>query len=66
MTCSISNDGSKPGVAHVTFSLFDPNGSVTRAEELAELSPGEAKSVSHDFREARFALGETKMECTVK
>ena len=66
MTCSISNDGTEAGVARVTFSLFDPNGSVSRAEELVDLTPGEAKSVSHDFKEARFTLGQTKMECAVK
>ena len=66
MTCSVSNDGTEAGVARITFSLFDPNGSVARAEEVAELGPGEARSVSHDFKEARFTLGQTKMECAVK
>lgn len=66
MTCSIANNGSEAGVAAVSFSMFDPNGSVVKATEMAEVKPGEVAAVSHDFSEVRWGgLDKTRVECAV-
>ncbi len=66
MTCAISNEGKAPGTARVQFALYDPNGTVHRATELADIPAGQVSSISHDFKEARLAgLAETRVECTL-
>jgi hypothetical protein len=53
VTCTVTNDGNASGTIPIVFNLMATGQRTATATEAAMLRPGEQKTISHDFGEAR-------------
>lgn len=67
VTCTLKNDGMVPGQAVVDAQLLDPEGKVLHTQSLrAELGPGDTRTLTHDFTEAKLLGNGAEARCVVR
>lgn len=66
VTCTLKNDGPIPGQAVVDLELVGPGDAVVHTEtERAELGPGDTRTLTHDFTDAKVGE-EVQPRCVVR
>jgi len=67
VSCQIANDSVVPGQAVVDIQLLDKDGAVLHTNtERVDLGPGDTKTVTHDFTEAKLIGRDSQYACAVR
>ena len=67
VSCQIANDSVVPGQAVVDIQLLDKDGTVLHTNtERVDLGPGDTKTVTHDFTEAKIFGRDSQFACAVR
>lgn len=67
VSCQIANDSVVPGQAVVDIQLLDKDGAVQHTNtERVDLGPGDTKTVTHDFTEAKIFGRDSQFACAVR
>jgi hypothetical protein len=67
VSCQIANDSVVPGQAVVDIQLLDKDGTVLHTNtERVDVGPGDTKTVTHDFTEAKIFGRDSQFACAVR
>lgn len=67
VSCTVKNDSVVPGQAVLDLQLLDAQGAVQHTQtERLDLGPGDTRTASHDFTQAKLLGKEAQFACVVR